>query len=102
MVSELTQPQPEIHDHHIHPGLIFSIERLRQGLEWWYGRNNFTVFGDIMQLTVRVHILDPENLVERLQQDNYLRRERLEKVPKLVSENIKAIGWHLIKPFDRE
>ncbi|KIL88736.1 hypothetical protein FAVG1_07984 [Fusarium avenaceum] len=102
MVSEPTQPQPEIHDHQINPGLIFSIERLRQGLEWWYGRNNFTVFGDIMQLTVRVHILDPENLVERLQQDNYLRRECLEKVPKLVSENIKAIGWYLIKPFDRE
>jgi hypothetical protein len=67
-----------------------------------YGRNNFTVFGDIMQLTVRVHILNPENLVERLQQDNYLRRERLEKVPKLVSENIKANGWYQIQPFDRE
>ncbi|SPJ73209.1 uncharacterized protein FTOL_02939 [Fusarium torulosum] len=102
MVSEIVYPQPEIFDHQIHPGLIFSIERLREGLEWWYGRNNFTVFGDIMQLTVRVHILNPENLVERLQQDNYLRREPLEIVPKLVSENIKANGWYQIQPFDRE
>ncbi|KAM0217983.1 hypothetical protein ACHAQD_007181 [Fusarium lateritium] len=102
MVSQITQPQPEIFDHLIHPGLLFSIERLRQGLEYFYGRNHFTVFGDIMQLTVRVHILNPENLVERLQQDNYLRRERSEKVPKLVSENIKANGWYQIQPYDRE
>ncbi|KAM0247817.1 hypothetical protein ACHAP5_003827 [Fusarium lateritium] len=102
MVSQITQPQPEIFDHLIHPGLLFSIESLRQGLEYFYGRNHFTVFGDIMQLTVRVHILNPENLVERLQQDNYLRRERLEKISNLVSENIKANGWYQIQPYDRE
>ncbi|KAM0344866.1 hypothetical protein ACHAPU_006996 [Fusarium lateritium] len=88
-------------DHKIHPGFIFGLDRLREGLEWFYGRNNFTVFGDVMQLTVRVYVPQPDNLVDSLQKERFLRQEPLEVIPKPVSDIIKANGWYQIQPFDR-
>ncbi|KAF4996302.1 hypothetical protein FGRMN_4553 [Fusarium graminum] len=99
MVSQVTVR--EKFDHQINPGFIIGLERLREGLEWFYGRNNFIVFGDVMQLTVRVYIPQPENLIESLQQQRFLRQEPLEVIPKAVSDSIKTNGWYQIQPFDR-
>ncbi|KAF5675840.1 hypothetical protein FHETE_2443 [Fusarium heterosporum] len=99
MVSQVNAR--EKFDHQINPGFIIGLERLREGLEWFYGCNNFTVFGDIMQLTVRVYILQPENLVESLQQERFIRQEPLEVIPKAVLDSIRANGWYQIQPFDR-
>ncbi|KAH7240895.1 uncharacterized protein BKA55DRAFT_705730 [Fusarium redolens] len=92
----------ETYEHTINPTLMFGLDRLRDGLELFYGRNNFTVVGDIMQFTIRVHLPMPENLVQRLQDEGFLRREPLEAVPKAVKDRIKANGWYQMRPYDRE
>ncbi|KAF4946781.1 hypothetical protein FGADI_10985 [Fusarium gaditjirri] len=92
----------ETYEHAINPTFIFGLDRLRDGLELVYGRNTFTVVGDIMQFTVRVHLPMPENLVKRLQDGGFLRREPLEVLPKAVKNQIKANGWYQIRPYDQE
>ncbi|QGI69362.1 hypothetical protein CEK26_013319 [Fusarium fujikuroi] len=92
----------ETYDHNINPTLIFGLDRLRDGLDLVYGRNTFTVFGDIMQLTVRVHLPKPENLIARLQDEGYLRRVPVEVLPRAVKDQIKANGWYQMRPYDQE
>ncbi|KAI3578409.1 hypothetical protein IWW34DRAFT_821012 [Fusarium oxysporum f. sp. albedinis] len=92
----------DTYEHTINPTLIFGLDRLRDGLELVYGRNAFTVVGDIMQFTVRVHLPMPENLVARLQDEGFLRREPVEVLPKSVKDQIKANGWYQMRPYDQE
>ncbi|KAF4416197.1 hypothetical protein FACUT_12775 [Fusarium acutatum] len=92
----------ETYEHNINPTLIFGLGRLRDGLDHVYGRNTFTVFGDIMQLIVRVHLPMPESLVARLQDEGFLRREPVEVLPPAVKDQIKANGWYQMRPYDRE
>ncbi|KAF5681483.1 hypothetical protein FDENT_8105 [Fusarium denticulatum] len=92
----------ETYEHHINPTLIYGLDRLRDGLNLVYGRNTFAVFGDIMQLTVRVRLPMPENLVARLQDEGFLRREPVERLPPAVKDQIKANGWYQMRPYDQE
>ncbi|EWG51094.1 hypothetical protein FVEG_10188 [Fusarium verticillioides 7600] len=92
----------ETYEHKINPTLVYGLERLRDGLNLIYGRNAFTVFGDIMQLTVRVHLPMPENLVARLQDEGFLRREPVDRLPPAVKDQIKANGWYQMRPYDQE
>ncbi|KAK2670744.1 hypothetical protein RAB80_013166 [Fusarium oxysporum f. sp. vasinfectum] len=92
----------DTYEHTINPTLIFGLDRLRDGLELVYGRNAFTVVGDIMQFAVRVHLPMPENLVARLQDEGFLRREPVEVLPKSVKDQIKANGWYQMRPYDQE
>ncbi|KAF4495640.1 hypothetical protein FAGAP_8193 [Fusarium agapanthi] len=92
----------ETYDHNINPTLIFGLDRLRDGLDRVYGCNTFTVFGDIMQLTVRVHLPMPQSLVARLQDEGFLRREPVEVLPPAVKNQIKANGWYQMRPYDQE
>ncbi|KAF5239867.1 hypothetical protein FANTH_9809 [Fusarium anthophilum] len=90
------------YEHNINPTLVFGLDRLRDGLDRVYGRNTFTVFGDIMQLTVRVRLPKPENLVARLQDEGFLRREPVEVLPPAVKNQIKENGWYQMRPWDQE
>ncbi|KAF5585302.1 hypothetical protein FPCIR_8383 [Fusarium pseudocircinatum] len=90
------------YEHHINPTLVYGLDRLRDGLNFVYGRNTFTVFGDIMQLTVRVQLPMPENLVAHLQDEGFLRREPVERLPPAVKDQIKANGWYQMRPYDQE
>ncbi|KAF5620050.1 hypothetical protein F52700_11370 [Fusarium sp. NRRL 52700] len=92
----------ETYEHNITPTLIFGLDRLRDGLDLVYGRNSFTVFGDIMQLTVRVRLPLPVNLVARLQDEGYLRRVPVKVLPPAVKDQIKANGWYQMRPYDQE
>ncbi|KAF4449594.1 hypothetical protein F53441_7161 [Fusarium austroafricanum] len=92
----------EIFEHNICPTLLFGLERLRDGLDYIYGRNVYTVYGDIMQFTVRVNLPKPHDLVKYLQDEGYLRREPLQDIPERVKEQIKANGWYQIQPYDQE
>ncbi|KAJ4252977.1 hypothetical protein NW762_010886, partial [Fusarium torreyae] len=91
-VPQLPPTKRETFEHNICPDLLFSMERLRDGLELFYGRNNFLVFGDIMQLTVRVYQPTPVNLKDRLQQEGFLRCNPVEVLPKFLKERIQQEG----------
>ncbi|RGP70842.1 hypothetical protein FLONG3_7298 [Fusarium longipes] len=86
----------------ISPGLLYNMERLRRGLEVVCGRDNFSVYGDIMQLTIRVHAYYLKNLVAQLQIEGALRGQAMEQLSKDVKEAIVANGWYQIQPHDRE
>ncbi|KAF9761282.1 hypothetical protein IL306_003882 [Fusarium sp. DS 682] len=92
----------ETFTHTICPTLLFGLDRLRDGLEFTYGRNKFTVVGDIMQLTVTVALPKPENLIACLQDEGYLRREPLAVLPSAVKDRIKSNGWTQMRPYDQE
>jgi hypothetical protein len=86
----------------INSGLLYDLDRLRDGLESACGRNNFTVYGDIMQLTIRAHLYQPKNLVAQLQSEGALRYEATEQLPKATREDIMANGWYQIQRGDRD
>ncbi|KAL6916131.1 hypothetical protein ACHAPO_006427 [Fusarium lateritium] len=92
----------QVYEYQINTTLVYNLDRLRDGLEMNCGRNNFTVYGDIMQLTIRVHAYQAKNLVAQLQSEGALRREATEGLPKVLRENIMANGWYQIQPHDRE
>ncbi|GKU07183.1 hypothetical protein FLAG1_10124 [Fusarium langsethiae] len=95
-------PARQVFEYRINSALIYNLDRLRDGLEMTCGRNNFTVYGDIMQLTIRVHAYQPKNLVARLQNEGALRPQATDDLPRAVKDDIMANGWYQIQPLDRE
>lgn len=96
------QPQPrEFVEVGLNPTLIISFERLRNGLENLYGRNNFSVFGDIVGLTIRIYGFPADCPVKRLQAEGYLRAQTTDTLCRNVKRDIQALGWCQMKPGDR-
>ncbi|KAM0306320.1 hypothetical protein ACHAPM_000883 [Fusarium culmorum] len=95
-------PARQVCEYRIKPTLVYNLDRLRDGLERTCGRNNFVVYGDIMQLTIRVETYQNKNLVAQLQTEGTLRRQATEELPQAVRDAIVANGWYQIQPHDRE
>ncbi|KAL3602278.1 hypothetical protein FPOAC2_06579 [Fusarium poae] len=95
-------PERRVYEYRIKSTLVYDLDRLRDGLEMNCGRNNFTVYGDIMQLTIRVHVYQAKNLIAQLQSEGALRREATQELPKVLRGHIIANGWYQIQPHDRE
>ncbi|RBR25495.1 uncharacterized protein FIESC28_01733 [Fusarium coffeatum] len=99
---EQPQPQPRAFvEVSLNPTLIINFERLRAGLENLYGRNNFSVFGDVVGLTIRIYSFAADSAVKRLQAEGYLRSETADTLCRNVKRDIQSLGWVQMKPGDR-
>ncbi|KAJ4127084.1 hypothetical protein NW768_008707 [Fusarium equiseti] len=97
---EQSQPR-EFVDVSLNPTLIISLQRLRNGLETLYGCNNFSVFGDIVGLTIRIYGFPADCPVKRLQAEGYLRAQAADTLCRNVKRDIQTLGWFQMKPGDR-
>ncbi|KAI1070570.1 hypothetical protein LB507_006826 [Fusarium sp. FIESC RH6] len=99
---EKPQPQPRpFVEVNLNPTLIKSLETLRTGLENLYGHNNFSVFGDIVGLKIRIYSFAADSPVKRLQAEGYLHPQPTDTLCRNVKRDIQLLGWYQMKPGDR-
>ncbi|EKJ74507.1 hypothetical protein FPSE_05257 [Fusarium pseudograminearum CS3096] len=101
-LRQARDPARQFYEYPINPTLVYNLDRLRNGLEMTCGRNNFIVYGDIMQLTIRVETYQNQNLIAQLQTQGALRHQATEELPQAVRHAIMRNGWYQIQPHDRE